>query len=679
MRSLITSILCLISIASHSKVIVVDKALPYDNQGKSVSYFKDNNASLSLTKVIEADREGKFLYSQSSILNFGNTKSAYWLKVTYLNKASDQTFLILDIANIESIDFYIMDGVRSYKKIHSGSIAPKNPHVIASNNYIFPLPEKPYSANPEVVYVRLRTNNVLIVPVKMATSEGLLGGLNSFQRIECIFIGLLVALFFFNISVYARARDITYLYYSIYIASLIVYLVLYFRGYSYLMGYNFRYYLNAYPHVVLSLGTMAGIAFSYKFLNLKTVLPKSMYIIWLLVASWTLVLIVSLLGYKSLSCDLSQVLTAVSTVTVWVIGIIAYSKGYKPALYYVIGWAFMSVATVWLIICMAYDLPYVEFSLHLAPFGLVCQLLLFSMAMGDRFKELKKSKIEVQSDKLKIQEENLYLVNSQNERLEKVVESRTRALKKIVQSLEAANADKNRLFSIIAHDLRSPFNSLISLFSLNDMDMLTFEDVKMLLNDSRRNIDNIHNTLNNLLYWAQSQMQGITTEPSRFNMRILVEDLMMVYQPLLKKKAITTDIVIQDDADVFADLNQIKLVMRNLIDNAIKFTPLNRHIHLRIWGNGDYVYVDVCNPVAGTLNLDQLADRQGNHPSYGTSNERGVGLGLHLCRDFVEKNKGHLKVSKEDECIVLRFNLPKFVSESSAISFEEEETENVPL
>jgi signal transduction histidine kinase len=235
-----------------------------------------------------------------------------------------------------------------------------------------------------------------------------------------------------------------------------------------------------------------------------------------------------------------------------------------------------------------------------------------------------------------------------------------------VHSLEMANADKTRIFSIIAHDLRSPFNSLISLFSLNDMDLLTFDDVKMLLSDSRKSVDNIHNTLNNLLYWAQSQMKGIITTPTRFNMRVMVEDLMLVYQPLIRKKDIKTHIVVDDDDDVFADLNQINLVMRNLIDNAIKFTPLGCYINIRIWGNTSYIYIDVCNPVSNILNVDRLIRKETSEPSYGTSNERGVGLGLHLCRDFVEKNKGQLKVSKEEECVVLRFNLLKFVNEPSA-------------
>lgn len=673
MRSLITTLLCLFSITSYSGVIVVDKDLPYTSLGKSVTYYKDAKANFSLAQVMQADTKGEFLSSDADILNFGSSNSAYWIKASYLNKSGDKAFLILDISSIEDIDVYTEDGKGGFIRTHAGSLAPVNPNVITSSNYIFNLPKNTDVAKPQAVYLRVKTHNILLVPLKMAVSENLLAGVSAMQRLETIYIGILIALFFFNVSVFITSKDKTYFFYSLYLISLFIYVVFYFRGYSYLFGEDVRYFINAYPSVFLSIGAMSGIAFACTFLNLQAVLPRAKYIVKFLMAGWLVVVIISLTGNKSVSSFISQIFSVITMLIIWTLGIMAYSRGYKPALYFIIARASVCLITLWLVLSLVNIFPYNELTFQIAPLGFIFELLLISLAMGDRLKEMKRVSLAEQSDKLKIQEENLYLISSQNERLEKVVESRTKALKKMVQSLETANADKNRLFSIIAHDLRSPFNSLISLFSLNDMDMLTFEDVKMLLNDSRKNIDNIHNTLNNLLYWAQSQMQGITTAPSRFNVRVLVEDLMLVYQPLINKKNIKTNFIVDDDSDVIADLNQINLVMRNLLDNAIKFTPFDRFIHIRIWGNSSHIYVDVCNPVAGALNVDKLADKEGSQPSYGTSNERGVGLGLHLCRDFIQKNKGQLKVSKEEECIVLRFNLPKFsVHQSETFQAAEE-------
>jgi signal transduction histidine kinase len=661
MRLIIVLLLCVFSIRVSGEVIVVDRYLPFSGLGKSITYFEDHSGKLDLEGAIRKSDSGAFKQSNVDILNFGNGKAAYWIKLSYINKINDKIYLVVDISNIESIDLFYKDQTGKVTQVHSGSMASFSEGVISSKNYIFNLPQGYYPTKIQDVYLRFRTDNVMVIPLKIATTEQMLGGLHAAERFESIYVGILIALFFFNFSVYIRSRDRTYLYYSIYLVCVFVYLVLYFNGYSYVLGRGAQHFINSYPHLFLGFGNLAGIAFSYNFLNLKKVLPKTRRLIIGLMICWAVAICFCVLGFKTQSTSIVRAMAGLSTLVLWSIGIAAYRKGFKPALSYVLAWTFVLLTTIWIVLTMYNILPYNAFSFQVAPLCLIFELLLLSLALGDRLKQLNRQALEVQADKLRVQEENLALVNNLNERLERVVESRTRTLKKTVQSLEAANADKNRLFSIIAHDLRSPFNSLISLLSLNDMDMLTFEDVKLLLNDSRKNIDNIHNTLNNLLYWAQNQMQGIKTAPTRFNVRVMLEELMLVYQPLIVKKNIRTEIVIDDDKDVFADLDQVKLVMRNLIDNAIKFTPPNQYINIKIWGNEAHLYVDVCNPVAGTVNLTQLDQKPAGQTSYGTSNERGIGLGLHLCRDFVEKNGGSLKVSKEGACIVLRFNLPKFV------------------
>ena len=665
MRSVLTFLLVLICFASNGEVILIGKKLPYQSLGKSVTYLKDAKSGLSLAQVIRADQDGRFIQSAAEVLNFGNTNAAYWVKISYVNTTQDDAYLVVDLANIEVIDYYTESAPGKFRREHTGSIAPLNPDVVTGNKYIFNLPESAYPGGIETVYLRVKSENILLLPIKIALSEQLIAGINKVDRFEAITIGILMALFLFNVSVYFKSRDLTYLFYSIRILALSIYMIFYFLGYAYLLGGEFRYLLNTHPHLFLGLGSIAGIAFSYRFLNLRVTLPWSLKIIYALTAAWMVLIVISALGYKSAGSNISQALSPLTIITLWGLGLAAYIKGYKLALYFVISWSFVCISTTALVFCLAGILPYNENFLHFVPLGFIFELLLLSLALGDRLKEMKRARLQEHAAKLKVQEENLYLIGSQNERLEKIVDSRTRALKKMVQSLEAANADKTRIFSIIAHDLRSPFNSLISLFSLNDMDLLTFDDVKMLLNDSRKNVDNIHNTLNNLLYWAQSQMKGITTAPSRFNVRVMVEDLMLVYQPLISKKNIRMEIAVDDDADVFADLNQINLVIRNLLDNAIKFTPLGYYIRIRIWGSHNHIFIDVCNPVTDQLNIDQFIRKEHSEPSYGTSNERGVGLGLHLCRDFVAKNKGILKVSKEDDCVVLRFNLPKFRIESS--------------
>lgn len=663
MRSSLFFLLFLfISASCWGQVITIDRNLAYAGLGRSVSYLKDADGRLTIDQVAEAGKKPGFLKSAADILNFGNSSAAYWIKVSFVNKVKEKAYLVLDVSSIESIDYYTPDSLGGFSRFHTGSIAPGDRGNIQTNNYIFSLPECKYDSEIQVVYFRLKTNNILLVPLKIALPDRLVEGSGSAERFESVYIGILIALFFSNIFVFIRSKDMTYLYYSVYILFLFIYIVCYFRGYAYCLGDEFRIFINTYPHLFLGLGSLAGIAFSSSFLNLSVLLPRSKWIVRLLIVSWGVVILICLFGYKSYGSMLAQVLSSATTLVVWLLGVVLYWRGYKPALYYIVAWAITCLSTVLLGLSLSNFIIYSELYLKISLLGFVFELLLLSLALGDRLKDLNEGRLVIQSDKLRIQEENLYLIKTQNERLEEIVHTRTKVLLKTVKSLEEANADKSRLFSIIAHDLRSPFNSLLSLYSLNDLDLLSLEEVKMLLNDSRKSFDHIHNTLNNLLYWAQSQLEGISTVPSRFNVYNLVEELMMVYRPLILKKNIVAELTLTEDSDVFADLNQINLVVRNLLDNAIKFTPLNQFIHLKVWGRGGEIYVDVSNPVAGVLNIDQLVNNVGHKPSYGTSNERGVGLGLRLCKDFIERNNGKLMVLKEEGCVIFRFSLPKFKS-----------------
>jgi signal transduction histidine kinase len=241
-----------------------------------------------------------------------------------------------------------------------------------------------------------------------------------------------------------------------------------------------------------------------------------------------------------------------------------------------------------------------------------------------------------------------------------VVEERTLKLSETIVQLEASNGVKNKLFSIIAHDLRSPFNSLISIFALKDMDMLSLDELKMLLSENRKNIDTIHNTLNNLLYWAQSQMEGVKTQPFAFNLKLLIEDLILVYSPLIQLKGIAVNLQADERVVVYADENQIQLVLRNLIDNAIKFTPPAHSIGISLTQKENLLEICVSNTISSTnaLNIERITNPNAFEATYGTGQEKGIGLGLHLCREYIRANGAELEVRITGRLVSFCFNLP---------------------
>ncbi|WP_243732422.1 sensor histidine kinase [Pedobacter metabolipauper] len=639
--------------SASAQVVTHDLNFDYENIGKSITYFKDESAKLSLAQIKAIDASGKFVPGKQDILNFGNSTAATWIKINHIHTSLSRSYLIVDAPNIEHIDCYILSKELILNHMKSGSLSYPAPGVTIESNFVFKLPD---GKNDSVssIYLRLKTNNIMLVPLKLATPEAIMRGKAIKDRIEYVYIGVLIALLLFNLFLFTSLKDTTYLYYTAYVLTLSSYLLIYIRGYGFLFGDELRILFSYHPHVFLSFSMVTSLIFCKKFLNLEHTVPWMLKIYYFLGCCAIVLFFTSVSGNKSLSASIAQVMTFTVSIVLWISGIIAYVKGHKPAKYYIIAWFFIWLTVGIVTFSLAGVLETNEFTMQLIPIGSTLELLLLSFALGDRYRIIIKTEQDVR-------DENLVLVQDQKQRLEDLVQKRTELLTKTIAELESSNAVKNKLFSIIAHDLRSPLNSLMSILSLNDVDALTMEDIQHMLKENKKNIETIYNTLNNLLYWAKSQMGGIVTDPVSFDLKVLIDELMLVYSPLMRKKDITPEVHIAGSFPVYADENQIRLVLRNLIDNAIKFTSKGQLVTLSLNPIGNDVQVCVSNPLDDPADVD-ISNMTGHrivHSSYGTDQEKGVGLGLHLCREYISSNGGELKIKQDGGVISFCFLIPK--------------------
>ncbi len=641
---------------SSAQVINLDNSLAFTNFGKQISYYEDKQANLTLNTVKALSKSGAFKPGETDILNLGNTKSAFWIRIDYKGNTTKKNYLLLDVPTIEQIDFYTET---DYGLIHrkAGAILPTSTGVSISNQFIFDLPIKQNNQTQTTIWLRLKTNNILILPIKLISSEDLIEQKLVKTNLEIIYIGILFTLFIFNIFLYSSIKDKTYLYYSIYVFCLGFYVVSYLRGYSYLFGDDFRIIINQYPHVFLSSSIIASILFSRKLLNLRSLPPIWVKLYNMLMVFALVLFLTSTLGLKSISSHLAQAITLISTIVLWCLGLAAYRHGHKQAKYYIIAWSFIAVTIMALVLSLANVFPYYDFTSEFVPIGSTIELLLLAFALGDRYRT-------IITNEQRMRDENFKLIQTQNQRLENLVEERTVKLTDTIMQLESSNAVKNKMFSIIAHDLRSPFNSLISIFSLKDMNLLSHDELKMLLNENKKNIDTIHNTLNNLLYWAVNQMEGIKTQPTKFNLKELIENMNLVYAPLVQSKNISINLQVTDQCTVYADENQIQLVLRNLIDNAIKFTPQSFNIDIIATTKQNHLEIIVSNPISNEneLNMESMTNPNVFEATSGTSHEKGIGLGLHLCREYIKSNGSEMEVIVKGKQVSFSFELPLAVT-----------------
>ncbi|WP_246085472.1 sensor histidine kinase [Solitalea koreensis] len=216
-------------------------------------------------------------------------------------------------------------------------------------------------------------------------------------------------------------------------------------------------------------------------------------------------------------------------------------------------------------------------------------------------------------------------------------------LKNQSEQLSDLNQLKDRIFTIISHDLRTPFNQLHTALNMTLKGMLSKQELSVLLPELAECVKQTSGILDNLLSWSKTQMNGELTEARTLNLLVLAKTEMELLLPGAKEKNIAFKCKIEPSIYVFADKEMIKLIFRNLINNAIKFS--NQGDTITIYATPKDNFVEICIEDSGTGMRPETLSNLFSAKTFstpGTHNEQGTGLGLLFCKDFVEKNNGKI-------------------------------------
>ncbi|MBT8243900.1 MAG: tetratricopeptide repeat-containing sensor histidine kinase [Winogradskyella sp.] len=239
----------------------------------------------------------------------------------------------------------------------------------------------------------------------------------------------------------------------------------------------------------------------------------------------------------------------------------------------------------------------------------------------------------------------IYLKNSKDTKIAKALteENNTLALKN--DQLEEVNQVKDKLFSIVSHDLKDSISSIKAFLDLLKDDDITKEEFNNLIPELSENANNASSLLFNLLNWSKSQMQNLQPKPELFN----IQEIFQIKISLIEKKVNDKGIILIDESRrefVYADRSMLEIVIQNLITNAVKFTGKGDVITV---SNQDYngkvlICVEDTGIGISEENQKKLFNAKKNFTTIGTENEKGTGLGLTICKDLVELNNGRVWV-----------------------------------
>ncbi|WP_417610035.1 ATP-binding protein [Owenweeksia hongkongensis] len=257
--------------------------------------------------------------------------------------------------------------------------------------------------------------------------------------------------------------------------------------------------------------------------------------------------------------------------------------------------------------------------------GLITSILLFKQK-----RELKK--LKTTHKKLSEKEEQISI-----EQLE---------LKKDNQQLKDLDKNKNKVFSILTHDIRQPINQVKSVLELLEMEDLTKKDRVEIVQKLRESIDNSSNALENLLLWSKKQLTGINTKIVDVHLLPQVWQIESQVKANLDSKNLKLDIHVPDFLKVKADMSQLDICLRNLVNNAIKFSNSGGVITIEaLEENGDKIIRVIDNGVGMSIDqVDKLKNMKGDFTTLGTMNEKGTGLGVLITREFMQNQNGELDI-----------------------------------
>ncbi|HEY0742952.1 MAG TPA: tetratricopeptide repeat-containing sensor histidine kinase [Chryseosolibacter sp.] len=240
-----------------------------------------------------------------------------------------------------------------------------------------------------------------------------------------------------------------------------------------------------------------------------------------------------------------------------------------------------------------------------------------------------------------------YYNNRHNRNARISLQQKNREIQHQTLQLRNLNSTKDKLFSIISHDLRSPVASLKALMEIVNTTGLSQEEFVEITKVLKRNLDSVYDDLDNLLLWAQTQLRGLTAARENIDLRQIADEKVKLFSEHAERKQLKIANEIPEGLVVHADKNHIGLVFRNLLANAVKFNRANGNIRITATENEDDCEVSIIDSGVGISesDLQKLFNPETHFTTPGTHKEKGMGIGLLLTKEFLEKNGGTIRVS----------------------------------
>lgn len=649
-------------------------------------------------ETIESITGASFNENTETRPNLGFITGAVWARTRVVNQSNfSMMYVIITQPLIDTLEIFVLnenDSLLSHYLVGEAFSKRSHPHNAHRN---FKLPFFPESHSALNIYMRIATVEQLALPVYIGTEEATWLMARDSNLLFGAYFGIFVVMILYNFFIFLSVRDISYLYYVIYVL---------FMGLTQasIEGLTQLYlwpdsptFANHSVYIFIALVSIAAIAFLRAFLRTRVYAPTFHKISNYLLLYFSLVFILSLFVLHPSIHIASQLGIGVFALFIFITSIVVLKNGYTPAKFFLLAWFFLLVGVVIYVLKDAGLIPSTPVTNYAVLFGSAIEVVLLSLALADRINILKKEKEESQENTLRIAQENEFIIKEQNIRLEQNVSARTLDLESANKQLsitlnnlqeaqgQLVNSEKmaslGQLTAGIAHEINNPINYVMSnvaplkqdikdvLQILNTYDTISSKDEfdatkeKIDALKTQINLEYVRTEINQLLDGIEdgAKRTAEIVKGMKDYSRVDKGEIKSIdLNESLESALVLLRSTIQDNIEIhkdFGDLpmvecvsGKINQVFINIANNAIQsldqsISVENKYLKLKSWHSGDFVYISFED------NGDGIAEEKLNkifEPFY-TSKEvgKGTGLGLSISFTIIEKHSGTISVESE--------------------------------
>ena len=443
-----------------------------------ISYLEDKKDSLDLKGAIQSN---SWQASKAGILNFGVTKSTYWVRILLQNNTAE-TKWILKVAQpiLDEVHFIDADSGKIISERITGEEHPFSTRLFNSTDYLFPLDFSSHSYKS--IYIKIKNSDNLQVPVIVGTQENILQS----DKYKDIFWGTLIGLFgamlLYNFFIYLSVRDKSYLWYVAYLIAVLLTQTS-IQGYTTYLWPSNQWLTMHMALLSPALVGIMGMYFMRYFLHSAEKLPGTKVWFHAINCGYLVSVLLVFLGQIQIAFTLTEISATAVAIFMLYVSITLSRRGYRPAVFFLISWIVFLLGIMYYTFKDFNILPYNTFAVYTMPIGAMLEVLLLSFALADRINILK-------AETLFASQENERIIREQNVMLETKVEERTLELRasqsQLVESEKMASL--GQLTAGIAHEINNPINFVIANVNplKRDINLLkdTLAEIELLATDN---------------------------------------------------------------------------------------------------------------------------------------------------------------------------------------------------